>query len=434
MALVLGSCGFSPAQIDTDGGEGVDAADTCGAAASTTCTGRTRRTCGADHRWDSAADKLCDYTCSEGTCVAASNVPLTDVVTCTADAPALTPAAGSTVSLSASGGTHIDCSPNCGTVGVTRINAVKTYATPLPGFSLFCLSKIELQGATQLLVATNTVPPEAILMVVDDAVSIAGIISFDGAGAGSGAAVASGGPGGFAGADLSTNSGHDGQGPCRGHGGTTSGPQFTGNDYSGGGGGGAGNASIGGDGGTGECVDGDHHGGPGMHGGLCGTDELIPLIGGSGGGGGGDATINGAYGYGGGGGGGVLQISSRTSIAVTGSISARGGAGFGTATVDGGSGGGAGGGLLLEAPAILLTGQLSVDGGNGGLAGAGAGGTGASGGNQAANGRSHTANGQGGTGGGGGGGRIRIVGGNATCTSGVSPNTACTTGALVVAP
>ncbi len=128
------------------------------------------------------------------------------------------------------------------------------------------------------------------------------------------------------------------------------------------------------------------------------------------------------------------RISARHAISITGSVSARGGAGFGATTVDGGGGGGAGGGLLLEAPMLAISGQLDVDGGPGGIGGAGPGGVGASGAVLAASGPSYTANGEGGGGGGGGGGRIRIVGANAACTSGVSPNTSCTTAPLVVVP
>ncbi len=290
-AIGLAACGFSPGAV-SDGGQIVgDSADSCGAPATTSCDGRTVRTCGADHQWDATADRICDFTCSDGACVSASNVPPPDVAACAADAPALAPPPGATISITTTGGTHLDCAPNCGDPLVTRINAVKTVPAPAPGYSLFCLSRIDLQGATQLAIAATTSPSEAIVVVVDGAVSIGGVASFDGEGAGSGAAAARGGPGGYGGGGLSNNSGHDGQGPCHGGGGTTNGPSV-GDHYSGGGGGGAGNGSIGGDGGTGACTNGDHHGQPGPHGALCGTDELTPLIGGSGGGGGGDATNN----------------------------------------------------------------------------------------------------------------------------------------------
>ena len=428
------SCGFKPQQdLASDAAPQIDAiADTC-TPMMTACDGRVVKTCGDDQHWNPALDRTCDFTCDRGACVGASNVPLADVATCDGTAPLLAPPPGAVVTLSSAGGTHLDCSPNCGAPGVTRIDANKKYATPAPGLSLFCLAKISLTGATQLSVASGGGPTEAIAFVVDDTVDISSIVSFDGGAAGSGSAGGHAGPGGYDGATLTSDNGHDGQGPCHGKGGTHDGPTF-GDDWSGGGGGGGGNATVGGFGGNGACVDGDHHGQGGDDGGVCGNASLVPLVGGSGGGGGGDATINGPYGYAGGGGGGALQISSRTSISISGAVSARGGAGYGTMSVDGGGGGGAGGGLLFEAPMIAVTGQLIVDGGNGGISGSGPGGIGASGGSIAASGLSYSANGQGGSGGGGGGGRIRIVGGNATCTSGVSPNTSCSTSVLVSVP
>ncbi|MEP6864254.1 MAG: hypothetical protein ABJE66_26780 [Deltaproteobacteria bacterium] len=434
--FVLAGCSFKPIEEHTtDAGVVADTiTDDC-TPMMTACDGRVVKTCGDDRHWNPSLDRQCDFTCDHGACVGTSNVPLADVATCDSNAPLLAPPAGAVVSISASGGTHLDCSPNCGTPGVTRIDAVKKYAAPAPGLSLFCLSKISLTGATQLGVAGGGGPSEAIAFVVDDTVDIASIVSLDGGAAGSGSSGGHGGPGGYDGAALSSGGGGDGKGPCHGKGGSNDGPAVFGDDWSGGGGGGAGNATVGGFGGNGSCVDGDHHGQGGDDGGVCGNATLVPLVGGSGGGGGGDATINGPYGYAGGGGGGALQISARRSITISGAVSARGGAGYGTSSVDGGGGGGAGGGFLFEAPMIAITGQLIVDGGNGGISGSGPGGVGASGGSIAASGLSYAANGQGGGGGGGGGGRIRIVGGgNATCTSGVSPNTSCSTSVLVAVP
>jgi len=430
--LIASSCGFKPQQeTASDAASPIDAiADTC-TPMMTACDGRVVKTCGDDQHWNPALDRTCDFTCDQGACVGASNVPLADIATCDGTAPLLAPPAGAVVTLSSAGGTHLDCSPNCGAAGVTRIDAKKKYTTP--ALSLFCFSKISLTGAAQLSVASGGGPTEAIAFVVDDTVDISSIVSFDGGAAGSGSAGGHAGPGGYDGATLTADNGHDGQGPCHGKGGTHDGPTFA-DDWSGGGGGGAGNATVGGFGGNGSCVDGDHHGQGGDDGGVCGNASLVPLVGGSGGGGGGDATVNGPYGYAGGGGGGALQISARHSISISGAVSARGGAGYGTMSVDGGGGGGAGGGLLFEAPMIAVTGQLIVDGGNGGLSGSGPGGIGATGGSIAASGLSYSANGQGGGGGGGGGGRIRIVGGNATCTSGVSPNTSCSTSALPAVP
>jgi hypothetical protein len=437
VAIIVEACGFSPALLAPVDAQPDALSDTC-EPPTVACDGRVVKTCGADHHWDPTMDQTCDFTCSAGACVEASNLPLADVALCTGAAAALAPASGATIAVSSAGGTHLDCSPNCGAPGVTRIDATKTYpqTSTSRGLTMFCLSSLELQGATQLGIPAGGGPTEAIAIVVDDTVSISGIVSFDGGSAGSGVDGGHAGPGGYDGAPKSSNSGNDGSGPCHGKGGTTDGPDFNpfASDYSGGGGGGGGNLTVGGFGGNGSCVDGDHHGQGGDNGSVCGRDDLQPLVGGSGGGGGGDATSNGPYGYAGGGGGGALQISSRRSIAIDGSVSARGGAGYGTSTIDGGGGGGAGGGLLLEAPSFAITGTLNVDGGDGGSAGAGMGGTGATAATLAASGLSYTANGQGGTGGGGGGGRIRIVGGNATCVGGVSPINSCSTAALVVVP
>jgi hypothetical protein len=412
------ACGFHPA-AGADATAIPDAISDICDPATVACDGPVVRTCGADHHWDPAQDHTCQYTCSAGACVAASNLPLDDVATCTPAAAVLAPASGATVYVSSVGGTHLECSPNCGVSGVTRIEVDKTYAGT-PGLAMFCLAKLVVPAATQLGIPSGGGPQPAIAFVVDGEVTIDGIVSFDGGAAGSGDDGGHAGPGGFDGATKSDDDGHDGQGPCHGSGGTNSGPLIA-SDFSGGGGGGAGNLTIGGDGGDGSCVDGDHHGRGGAHGGVCGTADLQPLIGGSGGGGGGDATVDGPYGYAGGGGGGALQISARRTISITGLVSSRGGAGYGTSSIDGGGGGGAGGGLLFEAPSLLISGTLEVDGGPGGIAGPHLGGVGATANLLAASGVSYTGNGQGGTGGGGGGGRIRIVGGNATCVGGVSP-------------
>jgi hypothetical protein len=433
IAMTLGAvaCGFAPKAASDAAAISDTISDDC-EPATVACDGPVVRTCGADHHWDPSQDRTCEFTCSAGTCVAASNLPLDDVAMCTSAAAVLAPASGATVYVSEVGGTHLDCSPNCGVPGVTRIDVEKSYAGA-PGLALFCLAKLVLPAATQLGIPSGGGPKPAIAFVVDGEVTIDGIVSFDGGSAGSGADGGHAGPGGYDGATKSSDDGNAGQGPCHGSGGTNDGPPIA-SDFSGGGGGGAGNMTIGGDGGDGSCVNGDHHGHGGAHGGVCGTDDLQPLIGGSGGGGGGDATVDGPYGYAGGGGGGALQISARRTITITGSVSARGGAGYGTMSIDGGGGGGAGGGLLFEAPSLLISGALDVDGGSGGIAGPHLGGAGATVNMLAASGVSYTGNGQGGTGGGGGGGRIRIVGGNATCVGGVSPINSCTTGVLPVVP
>ena len=431
MTFGLAACGFAPSAATSDGGAPDTATGDLCAPTTTSCDGPIVRTCGADHHWDPSQDRACQFTCSEGQCVAASNVPLDDVALCTDASAVLAPAPGATVAVSEAGGTHLDCAPNCGINGITRIEMTKSYPGA-PGLALFCLAKLVLPAAAQVGIPAGGGPKPAIAFVVDGEVTIDGIFSFDGGSAGSGADGGHAGPGGFDGAPKSDDDGNAGQGPCHGSGGTNSGPTVFGSDWSGGGGGGAGNSTIGGDGGNGSCVDGDHHGRGGTHGELCGTDDLQPLIGGSGGGGGGDATSNGPYGYAGGGGGGALQISGRRTITISGSVSARGGAGYGTNSIDGGGGGGAGGGLLFEAPRVVMIGSLNVDGGPGGIGGPNPGGLGAAVDTLASSGVSYTANGQGGSGGGGGGGRIRIVGGNATCVGGVSPVTSCTIGALPI--
>ena len=126
------ACSFSthPAQL-TSGDGGTDAAidappdglpATC-APNDTACDGRVQKVCGSDGHWDATLDTTCDFTCSAGACVVASNVAIDDVADCGSGAPALAPPAGAMVTLSASGGDHIECTPDCGN-GVTRIDRV----------------------------------------------------------------------------------------------------------------------------------------------------------------------------------------------------------------------------------------------------------------------------------------------------------------------
>jgi hypothetical protein len=394
------------------------------------CDGRARVTCGADEQWDFAHAEPCDFTCAAGACVLASNVPADAVAACTGTAPRLAPVAGATVTLSASGGTHLECEPDCGDAGVTRIAAAGSVAGT-PGLAYFCLSSIALPSGVTLGRPASGGPEAAIAFVVDGNVEIAGDIDFNG-GAGVASTTVGGGaglgaPGGFNGAGLSDGAGKPGSGPCPGQGGENKGSS---SHWIGGGGGGGGGASMGGGGGAGRCTSGDHNAAGRSGGGMCGTEALSPLVGGSGGGSGGDGTVNVQQGWAGGGGGGALQISSRTRIAVTGALRAAGGAGYGNSALDGGGGGGAGGALLLEAPALALTGALVVDGGKGGTGGAGAGGLGATGASGPATGASQTANGQSGSGGGGAGGRIRLNSIGATCPPTASPAASCTAGAL----
>lgn len=137
------------------------------------------------------------------------------------------------------------------------------------------------------------------------------------------------------------------------------------------GGGGGSLGTVGGNGGSGG---GESGGLGGVLPGQCPVENLIPLTGGSGGGAGGEGTDGGT----GGGGGGALQISSRTSIRLTGQfvdqpvgIRASGAGGMGGEVSDGGGGGGSGGGILLEAPRIQM--QYAILAANGGGGGGGGG-------------------------------------------------------------
>jgi hypothetical protein len=146
----------------------------------------------------------------------------------------------------------------------------------------------------------------------------------------------------------------------------------------GGGDGGFGNESGGGGGGLGStgAVGGDGTGTSAYHGGdagaVCGSDALVPLVGGSGGGhaGGTDGSgIGGGGGGDGGGGGGALQITAlaRLEIAQAAVIDAGGGGGGKTRDNDGGGGGGgSGGAVLLESLDVVIAGAVVANGGGGG--------------------------------------------------------------------
>ncbi|MBW2262227.1 MAG: hypothetical protein JRG91_09665 [Deltaproteobacteria bacterium] len=109
----------------------------------------------------------------------------------------------------------------------------------------------------------------------------------------------------------------------------------------------------------------------GTAGAAYGTDEIIPLLGGSGGGDGGGV---GAGRHGGRSGGAVMIVSGGTlTVSSTGWIDAGGCGGLGAESNEGGGGGGSGGGILLEAPTVVIAGTVTANGG------AGAGGGGSSG-------------------------------------------------------
>lgn len=438
-SLVFGSllatgCGFSVASSTTGDAQPRDGAvdapldalpATC-TPQQTACDGRVRQVCGANMTWDPAQATTCDFTCASGACVQDSNVPLTAVATCGPLAPRFTPPAGATLTLTAAGGVHIDCAPNCGDAGVTRIDAAPTLGSA-PGLSWFCVAAISIPAGVTLGRPSSGGPAQSIAFVSDGNVVIDGTIDFDGQAATQAVPGGRGAPGGFDGADLSAGSGNDGHGPCPGRGGQNDGSS---NHWIGGGGGGGGHVTDGAPGGEGRCSNGSHTAAGDVGGGTCGTATLIPLVGGSGGGSGGDGTTNVQQGWAAGGGGGALQISSRTKIAITGAIHASGGAGYGNSAFDGGGGGGAGGAVLLEAPVVAITGGVIVDGGSGGRSGAGLGGAGATGANGPETGRTHMADGQGGSGGGGAGGRIRLNAISAACPSTASPAMACVTGTM----
>ena len=124
----------------------------------------------------------------------------------------------------------------------------------------------------------------------------------------------------------------------------------------GGGGGGGGNNAKGGDGGP------SNQGGTftGI-GGQCATrPTTIPLVGGNGGGASGASA--------GGGGGGAISLVSMETITITSAVSASG-AGGGVASTNGGGGGGGGGAIFIEAPNVIISGQLTANGGGGGSPG-----------------------------------------------------------------
>ena len=435
LVLLVGACSFTARTAQQSGDAAIrDTASggmeglplTC-TPNETACDGRVRKVCGSSGMWDPTLDTVCDFTCSAGSCVVASNIAISDVAMCGSNAAVLAPPPGATVTMATDGTTHLECSPDCGG-GVTRIDRTNVITNVQPNVAWFCLSQLSLAAGVTMTADPAIPATSALVFVVDGPVTIAGTLALDGAAATSAVPGAKGGPGGFAGADLTSSNNSDGHGPCAGKGGDHSGSS---DHWAGGGGGGGGNATAGAGGGNGRCKNGDHTGnGRGASNASCSVASLIPLVGGSGGGAGGDATINVQQGWAGGGGGGAIEIASRVSITITGALTARGGAGYGENSVDGGGGGGAGGSLLLEAPALSLPGLLVVDGGAGGSAGAGPGGTGATGMTGAASGVTFAANGQGGRGGGGGAGRIRLNG-NSACPSTVSPAGACTSGGLV---
>jgi hypothetical protein len=415
------------------------------------CFGHNLETCNASGDGFVAAESVaCSLSCEAGDgepfCTAASNIPFDDAGACGGSAPALTPASG-TVTITASAGVErITCSGDCGSGQSEILRVAALDQGDDPDIAWFCLSRLSIpDGVT---VTVDSAVERSIAFVVAGDVSIAGSLVVGGQAA-TGAAGGLAGPGGGVGGAPAENgmSGGTGGGRCPGVGGGRVGG--TGSS-AGAGGSGAGHAGIGGDGGNaisagpGGPGNGTLLAGPGGGGNTCdGDGSLVPLVGGGGGGGGGDGSC-GDCGFPGGGGGGALQISARGTFEVSGSLSASGGAGIGDATETlargGGGGGGAGGGLLLEAPALTLSGAFVVTGGLGALAGAGLGGDGGGTGDRVGvvgggNGSDADADFEGGAGGGGAAGRVRLNALTAPgCPSGVAPSPSCSANALIVVP
>ena len=464
-ALLSAACSFHPsggARDEGGGGDGGAADGTPGqpdadptiscTAGERLCFGHRIETCNADGDGFVEAESVaCSLTCEDGDgepfCTGASNIPAEDAAACGGSAPALAPAGGS-VKISVSAGVErITCADDCGSGQdeILRVAALDQGGDP--DVAWFCLSRLSIPDGVTLTVDPGVTRSIAFLVAGD--VTIEGSLVVDGLSA-TATAEGGAGPGGGAGGPLAApaTAGSPGQGRCPGAGGgraggvgSASGAGGSGAGYSGVGGGGGDGVSVG----TGAPNDGTRVNGPAGGANTCdGDGELVPLVGGGGGGSGGDGSCGADCGHPGGGGGGALQISARGLFQVSGSLSAIGGAGYGDATGNrsrgGGGGGGAGGGLLLEAPALTLSGSFVVIGGVGGLAGAGLGGDGGGSGSRVGvvggdSGSDADADGEGGAGGGGSAGVVRL---NAlaapTCPAGVTPTTACTGGTLTVLP
>lgn len=205
----------------------------------------------------------------------------------------------------------------------------------------------------------TVVGPVPLALIARDGIVVSGTIELSASGA-------TPGPGGNAGA---TSAGADAPGSRAGRGGGESGT------YDDGGGGGGGSCGTGGAGGRGGDAGGGNGGGASN---LSSDAESL-----RGGGGGGAGNRSSGFGGGGGGGGG-LQLSTRGTLEISGTIHARGaGGGGGREGTNWGSGGGggAGGFVVLEAPIVVVSGTIDLSGGgggsgrNGGSGGGGGGGT-----------------------------------------------------------
>lgn len=203
---------------------------------------------------------------------------------------------------------------------------------------------------------TVTVTGNAPLILrVQGAVDIKGVLAANGADGGPGVTFVSGGAGGAG--VAGGGKGGDGtysvpSGPLDGAPGSGPGGGGQGTGWSGGGG--AGHASAGASATAGRGTGGPTYG-----------DAALPVVEAGSGGGGGSGGFSCGSG-GGGGGGGYIEISG-TSIIVDGSVQANGGTGGSDGTGNcGAGGGGSGGAILLRSNTITLNGSVSASGGGGG--------------------------------------------------------------------
>ncbi|HVK76671.1 MAG TPA: hypothetical protein VM734_25275 [Kofleriaceae bacterium] len=227
--------------------------------------------------------------------------------------------------------------------------------TGVPEVAIFSLASLTVAspsgGADGLYIAGS----RSAILVAAGAVTIAGRVD---AAAGRANQQDAAGPGGGAGGTFAAPAG----GCAPGQPGNFSVEQ----DETGGGGGG--NGSVGAAGGASGVAAG---GAVTASLGACAGPDLVPIVGGSGGArGAGDPAGTGIGVAVGGGGGGAVQITSFTSMTVSGAMSdlyAGGAGGTGSVVELGGGGGGAGGGILLEAPTVTISGgKITANGGGGG--------------------------------------------------------------------
>ncbi|MBW2733966.1 MAG: hypothetical protein JRH20_16380 [Deltaproteobacteria bacterium] len=250
-------------------------------------------------------------------------------------------------------------------IGFTVVHQPTTNMTDPPPLGVFVFGDLTIaSGTTFKLIGRN-----AAVLLSSARVTIEGTIDVA-------ADLAMPGPGGYAGGPPNGN----GAGPCAGGKGQAELDVYSPPDIAGcsSGSGGGGHGAIGGEGGACSCPESSLSKSlnAGSAGSVCGTAELIPLMGGSSGAGGVDifsdppplgaeASVPGK----GGGGGGALQISARDAIEIrTGAMLSAGGGGGGQTQSGGGSGGGAGGAILLEAPTVSIASgvMLAANGGGGG--------------------------------------------------------------------